>query len=215
MTAEEARFSRSQSIEDMRELALFLGASSSSIEAINMVLREKYTGWLKAKEAHVPRTEKWSIRFLRGPGYWLTTGQRLDPDPTKVLPGSKLPHAVRLAVPIMPDGRMPMSLAPRREDLPRVANGRWRYVARPRGAHKVPSVTVNVPAPRFGVIFYVSTYSTDPVIARFPCSKGVLGAALKRLVKGVTEHKAEVLKARWDKEKYERKEHGTAESGPA
>lgn len=203
MTPEEARLSRSRMIADMGELAHFVGAPSSSIEAIDMAIREKYGKWVRAKEAIVPRAERWEIRFLRGPGHWLTTGQRLDPDPTNLLPGSRLPDCVRLAVPILPDGRMPMSLAPRREDLPRVANGRWRYTGPTRG-YKTPTVTISTPAPRYGVMVYAIGMDTNPVIARFPANKGTLGAAIRRLAKDAAEYHAGLLASGRDAEKASR-----------
>jgi hypothetical protein len=196
----------------MGEMARFLGADSSSIEAIDLAIREKHSGWVRAKEAIVPRTEKWEIRFLRGPGCWLTTARRLDPDPTNVLPGIRIPRYVRLVVPVDKDGRMPMSLAPRAEDLPRVAEGRWRNTGKTRG-YKAPTLTINIPAPRYGIIFYAVGQDANPVIVRFPANKGLVGPAIRKLAQGATDYHAGLVKARWDKEKRERKETYTAACG--
>ena len=197
MTPEEARYSREKMIPDMGALAAFVGAPSSSIEAIDAALRVKYSGSIRAKEATVPRLERWRVWFLRAPGGWLTRAQMVYPVDGPVFPGPRIPRYVKQAVPLTPDGILPMSLAPRREDLPRVAEGRWRGVA-PKMKYDTPNVTVEVGAPRYGVLIWATGSDTDPLIVRFPANKAKLGPAVRRLAEYAKERYVRNVSVRLD-----------------
>jgi hypothetical protein len=179
MTPGELQWGRQNMIRDAEDLARWLWAESTEKEDLDAALAGRYNAGVSVKPAAVPRAEVWEIRFLAAPGGWLTTGQRLKPDPTERVRGGALPVSVRMAVPINNEGIVPRSLAPRRADLPRIAPGRWRYVgARSRN---VPTLTLQVSAPRHGMAFRGSGVPGGPLLIRFPVGKTKLGMALKRL----------------------------------
>lgn len=140
----------------------------------------------------------WRIRFLRSPGGWLTTGERLRPDPGERLPGDKLPRYLRLRVPITPAGTVPRSLAPRREDLKALAPGVWRGAARGK-RRGVPTLDVDVDAPVYGIVVTPVSLDLAPLQAAFPIRKSHLAAGLKALTRQIPTAKSQQMVTNWTK----------------
>lgn len=179
MTPEELRVSRMTMLRSLEDVALWLGARSTQRADLDEALGERYGGWVHIKPAIVPRTEVWEIRFARVPGGWTTAGRMIWPERGPRTPGSKLPRAVRLVLPVRRDGVLPASLAPRRGDLPRVAKGVWSRVSeRSRG---YPTVRVEASVPMMGAVVYARGNPNGPLFVRFPANKSRLGAAIGRL----------------------------------
>lgn len=198
MGAEEAESSRHHMIRDMTDLAWWVGAESPSIDDVRAAIRARYGLLLKTRAAVLSRPEVWRIRFLRSPGGWLTTGERLRPDPGERLPGDKLPRYLRLRVPITPAGTVPRSLAPRREDLKALAPGVWRGAARGK-RRGVPTLDVDVEAPVYGIVVMPVSLDLPPLQAAFPIRKSHLAAGLRALAQQMPEAKSKQIAMNWTK----------------
>ncbi len=193
MSRAEAESSREAFIRDEWDLACWVGAKSESIEDLREGIRARFGASLHAKVAVLPREEWWSIRFLRAPGGWLTTGQRLHPSPGPRMPGSKLPTYVRLRVPITKTGMVPRSMAPRSCDLPALVPGSWKNVRLHR-RYFPPTLEVLVDAPVYGITVVPVSVDTDPLNIEFPIKKTKLLAEFRALEKRRAEAKSEKLK---------------------
>ena len=198
MGAEEAESSRHHMIRDMTDLAWWVGAGSPSIDDVQLAIQARYGRLLKTRPAVLSRPEVWRIRFLRSPGGWLTTGERLRPDPGERTPGGKLPRYLRLRVPITPAGTVPRSLAPRREDLKALVPGVWRGAARGK-RRGVPTLDVDVEAPVYGIVVVPVSLDLAPLQAAFPIRKSHLAAGLRALSQQVPGAKSQQMATNWTK----------------
>lgn len=190
------RLTRDPYIRDMGALAWFVGAPSSSIEAIRLGIKEKYLPSLYAKEAILPATERWRIRFLRHPGGWITTGEKVGRfGPGHRIPGERLPRHVRLVVPVDARGVITRSRAPRLDDLKAMMPGGWRQDER------IPTLNVQVDAPTWGITVVAASAPMAPAAFAFPFLKSAFDKTLRRMAAEHVEIKA--AHAAWIREKKE------------
>lgn len=176
MSPAARRLTRDTHIRDMGALAWFVGAPSSSIEAVRLGIKERYLPSLYAKEAILPATERWRIRFLRHPGGWITTGEKVGRlGPGHRIPGERLPRHVRLVVPVDARGMITRSRAPRLEDLKAMMPGRWRQ------DEKIPTLNVQVDAPTWGITIGAVSAPMAPAAFAFPFLKADFDRTLRQM----------------------------------
>lgn len=190
------RIGRDPVVHTQRELAWHVGSEDDTIESIRAAVQEIYGPRMYLKQAILPYPEKWLVRFLRHPGGWVVTCEKVaSPDPGVRIPGDKAPQYVRLVVPMRKDGVVPRSLAPRREDLPRLLKGKWFGVTS-RSRVAVPCVITTIDAPRWGVTVSCKTSSVQPVLLAFPFTKKEFDESVRRLRDEVARERSEQAKER-------------------
>jgi hypothetical protein len=176
-------------VHDLTDLAAFVGAPAPTADAIGAAMHRRYGAHLHAKEAFLPRFERWSIRFNRIPRGWVATGRRTWPDPTRHYPGRQLPEFVRIAALLDKNGVLHRSYAPRRVDLPEVIPGSWKNTG--PLTRRLPLVIVTVDAPRYGVVVNAPSTPLDPVQIRFPSRTRPIREALQALARNYRDLKRE------------------------
>lgn len=151
------------------DVRVALGGETPGLSGLQHTLQTRYGAGLRAREAIIPREERWALTFREGPGGWRVMGQRLRPYVGKIHEVGGLPSYVRNVVPANRHGLLPYSLAPRKEDLPGLRfPAKWRRCDG-RGARFGPPIaTVTVDAPMPGVLIHWSSSDLDPLMIRFP-----------------------------------------------